>query len=292
MSGTPSAQANVTVPQLPPGSCDCHAHVFGPFERYPLADPRPYTPPLAPFDTYLEMLTRCGFSRGILVHGGANGWDQGATRDALAAARDQLRGVAVVPVTTPDSVLAELHSLGFRAMRFTEVAGPNAAKPFAGRLGLSDLRAFAPRLRELGWHAQIWANCQFFEEHESTLRALELPLVIDHMGYFDVARGVLDGAFQTLLRLLAEGVVWVKVTAFRNSKLGMGYEDVRPFMEALVATRPDRLLWGSDWPFLGMSGAHQPDPARLVATLLEWVPDTDVREQILVRNPAVLYGFT
>ncbi len=291
MTPTLSAPANSAATQLPPGSCDCHAHVFGPFERYPLADPRPYTPPPAPFDSYLEMLTRTGFSRGVLVHGGASGWDQSATRDALAAARDRLRGVAVVPLSTPDSTLAELQSVGFRAIRFTEVAGPNAAKPFAGRLGLSDLRAFAPRLRELGWHAQIWANCQFFENHESTLRALELPVVIDHMGYFDVARGVLDSAFQTLLRLLADGIAWVKVTAFRNSKGGTGYEDVKPFMEALVATRPDRLLWGSDWPFLGMSGAGRPDPARLVATLLEWVPDTVVREQILVHNPAALYGF-
>lgn len=291
MSGTSSAAATATASPLPPGSCDCHAHVFGPFERYPLADPRPYTPPAAPLESYLEMLAKCGFSRGVLVHGGANGWDQSATRDALAVANDRLRGVAVVPVSTPDSTLAELHSVGFRAVRFTEVAGPNAAKPFAGRLGLRDLQAFAPRLRELGWHAQIWANCQVFEDQERLLRSLELPLVIDHMGYFDVTRGVLDSAFQTLLRLLADGIGWVKVTAFRNSKLGVGYEDVRPFMEALLATRPDRLLWGSDWPFLGMSGASRPDPWRLVATLLEWVPDADLRQQILVRNPAALYGF-
>jgi 2-pyrone-4,6-dicarboxylate lactonase len=111
------------------------------------------------------------------------------------------------------------------------------------------------------------------------------------MGYFDVTRTVYGSAFQTLLRLVADEIAWVKVTAFRNSKMGPGYADVRPFMEALVATRPDRLLWGSDWPFLGMSGDKRPDSVKLVTTLLEWVPDADVREQILVRNPAALYGF-
>jgi predicted TIM-barrel fold metal-dependent hydrolase len=288
-----SAAAGTSRPaiQLPAGSCDCHAHVFGPFERYPLAEPRSYTPPLSPLAGYLEMLENSGFSRGVLVHGGANGWDQSATSDALRAAGGRLRGVAVVPFTTTDAALQELDATGFRAIRFTEVAGPTAAKPLPGRLGLGDLQAFAPRLRALGWHAQIWANCPFFEDVESTLRALDVPIVIDHMGYFDATRGVLDSAFQSLLRLVGDGIAWVKVTAFRISKLGPPYEDVRPYMEALLATRPDRLLWGSDWPFLGMNGDKRPDAVTLVKTLLDWVPDPDLREQILVRNPAALYRF-
>jgi predicted TIM-barrel fold metal-dependent hydrolase len=265
--------------------------VFGPFERFPLADPRPYTPPLADRESYLLMLAANGFSRGVLVHGGAHGWDLGAMLDAISVAPDRLRGVAVVPSKTSDADLQSLHVSGVRGLRFTEVAGPSAGRSFAGRVGIADLYVMAPRLRELGWHAQIWANNDVIADNEVPLRSMGVPLVVDHMGYFDVTRGVADAAFQALLRLVADGIAWVKLTAVRNSKTAPGCEDVRAFHDALIAANPERLIWGSDWPFLGLTGDRRPDTGRLLDTLLEWLGDDGLRNQVLVSNPASLYGF-
>jgi len=282
---------NPALPALPPGSCDCHAHVFGPFDRYPLSETRTYTPPEAPRTAYMAMLDAAGFARGILVHGGANGWDQSATIDAIAADPDRLRGVSVMPLSTSDAALADLDQSGMRAMRFTAVGGPTAGQPLAGRLELPALWEYAPRLKALGWHAQIWANCATIEANADRLRALKLPLVFDHLGYFDVARGVEDSAFQTLLGLVADGAAWVKLTMFRNSKRPGDYDDVRPFHEALVKANPERLLWGSDWPFLGMTGDARPSTESLLAKLHEWTSDPAMITRILVANPATLYGF-
>jgi predicted TIM-barrel fold metal-dependent hydrolase len=66
---------------------------------------------------------------------------------------------------------------------------------------------------------------------------------------------------------------------------------VRPFHDTLVAANAEQLVWGSDWPFLGMTGEKRPSVAGLLALLHEWVPDAHLREQILSRNPAKLYGF-
>ena len=276
---------------LPPGSCDCHAHVFGPFGRYPLSDTRTYTPPDAPQAEYLAMLDAAGFDRGILVHGGANGWDQTATLDAIAATPARLRGISVMPLATGDAVLADLDAAGIRGMRFTEVGGPTAGQAIAGRLEMADLYGYAPRLRALGWHAQIWANCAQITDHADRLRDLRIPVVFDHMGYFDAARGLADSSFQSLIALVADGVAWVKMTMFRNSKQPGSYEDLRPFHDALIEANPDRLLWGSDWPFLGMKGDVRPSTSGLLGKFLSWVPDPSLRQRILVDNPAALYGF-
>jgi 2-pyrone-4,6-dicarboxylate lactonase len=273
------------------GACDCHAHVFGPFDRFPLAEDRPYTPAMATKESYLAMLDAAGFARGVVVHGGANGWDPGAMIDALRASPERLRGVAVPRLEASDRELAELHAAGVRGVRFTEVRGPSATRRYDGRLDLNDLDQFAPRLRELGWHAQLWVNCDLIEQHQARLRRYDIPLVIDHLGFFEVARGVHDNAFQTLAQLLADGYVWVKLTAFRNSQNPPGYDDVRPFHETLVAANSKQVLWGSDWPFLGKRGEDSPTVEGLLKTFRAWVPDVSLQNQILSDNPARLYGF-
>ncbi len=275
---------------LPRGACDTHAHVFGPYDRFPLADPRPYTPAAAPKDHYFAMLDAVGFDRGVLVHGGANGWDHRAMLDAIATAPQRLRGIGVMPADASGEQLDELHAGGVRGLRFTELAGPTASQRFAGRVGFDALSELAPKMRQLGWHAVIWANATSIESASDLLRQLELPIVIDHLGYFDVTRGVDDPAFRSLLSLVEDGVAWVKLTAFRNSKSSPRYEDVRPFHDALAGANPNRLLWGSDWPFLGMN-VNRPDVGALLNLLEEWLNDDERRQRVLVDNPAALYGF-
>jgi 2-pyrone-4,6-dicarboxylate lactonase len=274
---------------LPRGACDTHAHVFGPYGRFPLADPRPYTPAPALRDQYFAMLDAVGMDRGVLVHGGANGWDHRAMLDAIASAPRRLRGIGVMPADATDEQLHHLHAGGVRGLRFTEVAGPTASQPFAGRVGFDALATLAPKMRRLGWHAVVWANASAIADASDFLRQLGLPIVIDHLGYFDVTRGVDDSAFRSLLSLVEQGIAWVKLTAFRNSKTAPSYEDVRPFHDTLVGANPDRLLWGSDWPFLGMN--PRPDVGALLDLLDEWLGDDGLRERVLVRNPESLYGF-
>jgi predicted TIM-barrel fold metal-dependent hydrolase len=276
--------------QLPAGACDTHAHVFGPYERFALADPRPYTPAEAPKEHYLAMLDQVGFSRGVLVHGSAHGWDHRAMLDAIAAAPERLRGIGTLPGDVPLDELRRLHAAGVRGLRFTEVAGPTSGLRFDGRVGFEALHRLAPSMRALGWHAVIWANAATLAEHAQALRDLKLPLVIDHLGYFDVAAGVRAAGFETVRRCVADGVAWVKLTAFRNSRQAPGHEDVRGFHDALVAANPDRLLWGSDWPYLGMT-AYRPAPGALLDLLDSWIDDDAIRHKVLVANPAALYEF-
>jgi predicted TIM-barrel fold metal-dependent hydrolase len=273
---------------LPAGACDVHAHVFGPFDKFPLVAERRYDPPLSPYEEYIAMLDRVGTSNGVLVHAGAHGYDNSATLDALARAKGRLRGIAVVPPETGDATFEQMNHAGMRGIRFTEMGQP-AAPLTPGMLGFAELKKMAPRLKELGWHAQIWAKGDVIAENAAMLRSLNIPVVFDHMGQFDVTRGPADKNFQTLIGLLKEGGFWLKVTAFRNSQALPDMADVRPFHEALVAAAPDRLVWGSDWPFIGMGG-QLPNVGHLLDTLAQWSGEAAFR-RILVDNPRALYGF-
>ncbi len=103
--------------------------------------------------------------------------------------------------------------------------------------------------------------------------------------------GIEQPAFQALLRLIRGGRCWVKLSGgYRLSSEAPPYGDLIPFARALVKARPDRLVWGSDWPHAFFTG-KMPNTTDLLDLLLDWVPDQAMRTRILVDNPATLYGF-
>jgi predicted TIM-barrel fold metal-dependent hydrolase len=63
-----------------------------------------------------------------------------------------------------------------------------------------------------------------------------------------------------------------------------------PYIARMVAERPDRLVWASDWPHVFVKGA-MPHTTDLMDALAEWVPDDETRRRILVDNAAMLYRF-
>ncbi len=274
---------------LPDDACDCHAHVFGPNDLFPLVHNMHYEAPRAPAPLHREMLDRVGFSRGVLIQPGAYGGDPAAIVDALEQA-DGLRGIAVADSAVADQNLDRWHAAGIRGLRFNEMTVPGGIDRFAGSVGSEELAKLASRLAERGWHAEVWARIDQHAKLLSRYRASGLPIVLDHMAGVLPARGICDPDFQAVLAALAEGWLWVKLTLCRCSQVFPDYPDVRPFHDALIAANPDRMVWGSDWPYLRLA-EKTPDVGHLLDLFHEWVPDETVRRRILVTNPQQLYGF-
>jgi len=267
----------------PSSGWDCHAHLFGPYDRFPLAADRSYTPPEAPVSQYLALLSRLGLAQGVLVHPSAYGDDFSLLFDALAA-HLQLRGVLVLrPDTLP--TLKGLRDKGIRAARFSHRSGAGAN--FAGSASFDDLLALAPRLADAGLHAELWTDCQVLPDIAEQLRRLPVPVVIDHMGGFDVNAGIEEPGFACLLSLVSSGHAWVKLCAYRNLLAAADFESGKAFHDALLRANPQRLLWGSDWPHLRVTPA--PDTAALLGTFKRWTASDALAAQILVSNPAALY---
>lgn len=277
---------------VPAHACDSHAHTFGPYESFPLADDRSYTPPENPPERFIEHLDVLGIERGVVVTASVYGMDNAALADALRRYPGRLRGVAVLGAETPDAELDRLTELGVRGARFNLFRRDGHAV-YRNGAGLDALRALAPKLAARGWHAQIWIHAPDLPEVEPLLRSLSIGLVIDHMGRMSVERGVKDAGFQRLLAMLADGAAWTKISgADRVTAEGAPYDDVVPFFDAIIKANPQQVVWGSDWPHVNyFDAAHMPGDAALLARFMTAIADAPLRQSILVDNPARLYDF-
>ncbi|MFN7085062.1 MAG: amidohydrolase family protein [Burkholderiales bacterium] len=270
--------------KLPPGACDCHAHVFGPQDRHPYLPQAAYIPPDALPRDYVRMLKILGCERGVLVQPSVYGTDNAAMLEALRSGLFAFRGVAVVDENISDRELEDMHRAGVRGVRI------NIASTTPG-LTLAQAPRLAPRLKALGWHLQFFMDLRKLPDAEEKLAGFDLDIVIDHFGRVRAADGVAAPPFQTLLRLLKRDHVWAKLMGpyFLSDKTP-GFPDVTPFARAVVAAAPDRAVWGTDWPHPSAHGLA-PNDGVLADLLLEWIPDEAQRKKILVDNPARLYGF-
>ncbi|MEH3086914.1 MAG: amidohydrolase family protein [Xylophilus ampelinus] len=278
--------APVPAPEVRAG-WDCHAHVFGPYARYPLTPERAYTPPEAPLPAYRAHLESLGLGQGVLVHPSAYGLDHRLVRDSLAA-EPGLRGVLVAQAGTLPS-LRGLRDAGVRALRYS---ARGAAVNFVGSAGFEELEAMAGALADAGLHAELWTDRHVLPGIADRIRALPVPVVVDHMGGFDPEAGIDAPGFRCLRALLAEGRIWVKLCAYRNllalPDRGRWAEALAPFQRALQRDNPRQLVWGSDWPYLNVKEA--PDGAFLLALLRESAGEDGAVRAILEDNPARLYG--
>jgi predicted TIM-barrel fold metal-dependent hydrolase len=239
---------------------------------------------------YLAMLGALGLARGVLVQGSAHGRDNAAMLDALERHPNRLRGVAVADADVAPTELRRWARLGVRGLRFNHFFRDGKLH-YQGGVPLDAARTLAPVMAELGWHVQLWIDVKDLPDTIPILRALGLPVVIDHMGRTDAGAGIATPGFQSLLRLVGEGGCWVKLSgAHRFSRRAPDYPDAHPFHEALVHANPERLVWGTDWPHPRME-AEMPDAGHLLELFQAWTPDEATRTRILVTNPAQLYGF-
>ena len=140
---------------------------------------------------------------------------------------------------------------------------------------------------------QMLIDISEFADLYETLAGLPVEVVIDHMGHMPASIGVEHPGFAALLRLTREGKVWVKLSGASRitNRSDMPYVDTAPYARALIQANPSRILWASDWPHVCLS-VPMPDDTRLLEEFYDWADDDEgVIRQIMVDNPARLYGF-
>lgn len=268
----------------PAHACDAHVHVFDNYVRYPLSPNRSFTPPEAPVSSLIGMLDVLGIERGVVVHSSAYGTDTRVSEAAVGAHPDRLRGVAVTDATTSQADLRRLNDAGFCGTRLSTVV--------KGTSSFDSLEAIAANVRPFDWHIAVHVG-RSAELADLKTRLLDLgnTIVIDHVGRVRADEGVQSPGYQALLEMLDTGRCWVKISALhRTSSQDQPWDDMKPLVDGIVRARPDRIVWGTDWPHVNQYDTMQND-GDLLDAFAGWVPDDSLRKQILVDNPAALYRF-
>jgi D-galactarolactone isomerase len=264
------------------GTCDTHIHVYD--SRYRTSPAAVLRPQDASLDDYRALQIALGVERVVIVQPTTYGLDNRCQLDAAATLGDAARSVVVIDDTIGDDELDGMTRLGVRGARFHMLPG--------GALPWEVMHTVAERIAEHGWHIQLQVNGRDLPARLDSLLGLPTPIVVDHVGRFMPPVDPDDPAFTALLTLIDAGRCWVKLSApYESTHDGApSYPTVTTLAHRLIANAPARMLWATNWPHPG-----QPDPltpAQLADLRDAWLPTESLRRQVLVDNPAEVYGFS
>ena len=278
---------DLTPPRLvaPAGACDCHMHIFDP--QFATRPDTPYPPPVALVSDYVRAIRdRLNLSRAVVIQSVTHGADNSNLLAALAAFDGAARGIAVVEADIGEAELERLTRAGVRGIRF---------EMNNGILSLDALEGIAAKIAPFGWHIDLQTDGRKLPELVGRLLALPCPVILDHYGKFIEALQVDHPAVQAMLKFLASGQGWVKLTApyAGRHKRPAPWPELVPIARAFLEAAPNRVVWGSEWPqsMLPVLNEPIPDHALLLDLLLDYTDDEAVLRKILTDNPAELYDF-
>ena len=269
--------------QAPAGACDTHFHIYE--ADIPLKPERRYTPVDAGLDHYRETAARLSLARGVVVTGSAM-LDNEPSLRAIAAMGGAFKGLALIRKDVGDTELERLAAGGMTGFRISTKS--------VGGMGPAHLARMCARVKDFGWHVEVHLNsADEVVELLPQLAKLPIPHSLDHIANLGPDHPPGSPTFEAVARHLRDCEdAWLNLYSVYNlSRAGPPhYEDMVENVRALIAARPDRIIWGLNWPHPTFD-VPLPDDADVFDFLLAVAPAEETRRLILADNPARLYGF-
>lgn len=236
---------------------DAHAHIFP--RDVPLTA-RAWSRPDYGFtaEDYLGAMDASGVHFGVIAAMSITGDYNDYVVDAVATNR-RLRGTVYVPPSIPRGELREMAEAGIVGLRLFR-----SARSFVevDDITTDEYRILFRRARDLDWHVHIAVDADLLDETLTVLNASGVKIVVDHFGNPD--RDLLERAPQIapILRSVEKGRTWVKISAGYRLAEAASHRTPSDYAAARERERrldayfvnevgADRLLWGSDAPFIG-----------------------------------------
>ncbi len=260
---------------------DCHAHIFR--SDMPVAEDAWVTPDYAfEASALLAELDRHGVHFAIISGLSIAGYYNDYMISELRRHR-RLRGTAIVPPGIDRYTLEQMAADGIVGIRL-QLARQERLADFRS----DEYRLLLRRVRDLGWHVHVAIEGQLLRPVLEALMESGVDIVLDHFGHPDPADPLNCDGFASALQAVDKGHTWIKLSAgfrlpgpsaWRDEPEGDLESTAQLVAEALVTkVGCDRLLWGSDAPFVGYEARRS--YADVLASYHRWVPQAEKRAQI------------
>ena len=262
--------------------CDSSMHVYEDGRR--LAPTATIVPPHAPLAAYEAVQRDLGLSRTVVSQPTAYAFDNSLVLETLARIGANGRGVAVVPADVDAGTLKSMHDRGVRSVRFMMYPG--------GVLGWDALVPLAEKVAPLGWSLKFQLPGDRFDEYAPVLASLPTDSIVDFNPATFAPTTDADGAaLSALRRLLGGGRCWVSLCApySPSDREASAQSRFLSLARQLLTDNPQRCVWASHWPYLGITPV--PGPRDGLDWLRQLTADRPELTAVLVDNPALLFDF-
>lgn len=252
---TASAQVDIEPPLV-----DSHFHIF------PLGLPYTATAHARPdysltAEEHIATMDSYGVQFGVVAAMSLTGYYNDYVVESLRANR-RLRGTVYVPPTISRGELREMDEAGVVGIRLFRSADTFGALE---DLETHDYQVLLRRVRDLDWHVHIVGVPEHLGPTLDVLNAAGAKIVVDHFGHVDLNLLEHSPHYDAILRSVDLGRTWIKISGgFRltEAKAPRGaahYAEARErerHLDAFLLDKygTDRLVWGSDAPFVGHEG--------------------------------------
>jgi predicted TIM-barrel fold metal-dependent hydrolase len=226
---------------------------------------------------YLAELDAAGIRYGVIAAPSFLGTHIDYTLECLRR-QPRLRGTAIVDADVPLQTLKALDRQGIVGVRYSlrnYADVPDFRSPA--------YRQLLAKVADLDWHVHVLAESERLAAIVPALADSGVKLLIDHFG---VPSGPDCPGQRAILRTLASGRTWLRLSA--PYRLSTRVSAASLAQMYLREAGPERLLWGSDWPWVGHEGRHS--MAAMIAALHEWIPEAAIRARIDA-NALSMYRF-
>lgn len=260
---------------------DAHAHIF--LDNMPLSRAAWSKPNYAfTAEQYLQVLDTHGIHFGVIAGISIYGLYNDYMLEQLRKHR-RLRGTANILPTTERYILERMKEDGVVGVRLQLTRRKELPD-----VGDEEHQLLLRRLADLDMHVQVVVEGPLWPAVLPKLEGSGVKIVIDHFGHANPAEGVNCPGFQAILRSAEKGRTWVKLSgAYRLTWAAAGQPQrdppsrplARELAQALLSNvGPERLVWGSDCPFVGHE-SHVSFQDTL-DELREWAPDASTRRKL------------